>query len=283
MKKKLSLFLLVLCSLGAFLVAIPTRADSGWDSSYDSGGSSSSSWSSSSSSSSYSSDYDSDSDFSSGDVFFLLILLIAVIIYGIYFKAVAGDRTNGVGEKEYDYDDISDDLISEYGYATTELKKELFRKFIAVQNAWMDFDYKELENLCTDELYNMYKSQLNALKLKNGQNMMHDFKLEDLKIVNMTKEGKELVVEVYMRVSFYDYVVNTKTNNVIRGTKKEKIRNNYMMTFVKGEIDTDSVVNCPSCNAKVHVNSRGECEYCHSVIIRGANSFVLSKKVNINR
>ena len=111
---------------------------------------------------------------------------------------------------------------------------------------------------------------------------MSDFKLDTLNIYNIEDKTDKIVVQVYMRVSFYDYVINTKSCDVIRGKKYQPITNNYVMIFVKGKINTNSIIKCPSCGADVHVNARGECEYCNSVIVKDADSFVLSKKTNIN-
>ena len=64
---------------------------------------------------------------------------------------------------------IDEEEIKKY---IPKFKKEVFltqayNNFVAVQNAWSEFDYKELRKLLTDELYNTYHSQLIALKAKN--------------------------------------------------------------------------------------------------------------------
>ena len=86
-----------------------------------------------------------------------------------------------------------------------------------------------------------------------------------------------------MKISFYDYVINSETGSVTRGNKNRKIVNNYEMTFVKSSTNNNDVVKCPSCSADVHVNASGKCEYCGSVIVKDSGEFVLSKKVNKNR
>jgi len=47
----------------------------------------------------------------------------------------------------------------------------------------MNLDYEALSKLCTNELYNFYKADLEVLKLKNGQNIMSDFNLQTI-IIN---------------------------------------------------------------------------------------------------
>jgi len=285
--KKVLLFIFIV--LGSLLImTYPAKADSGWDSDYDSGGSSwDSDWSSGSSwdnnydwdddSNSYSSSNSTSNDFYS--------LLLFIFIFGVVvissIRRIKRSSTSVVSMPIYN--DISPDIILVFGYTLDNLKKELFDKFVDIQNAWMEFDYNSMRNLCTNELYNAYKSQLEVLKIKNGKNIMNEFDLQDIKIVNMHEEGNQIVVDVFMKVSFFDYVIDTKTDKVTRGKKDQKITNSYMMTFIKGNnSDSSLLVKCPSCGAETHVNTTGTCEYCRSVIVKDANEFVLSKKKNIN-
>ena len=271
------------------------RADSGWDSSYDSGGSSSSSssswssgggshssssWSSGSSSGSYSS-----SSGSVGSAIFTLIVWVIIIIVIISIvnsrSTASGSATKNVVLRE----DIDESRIKELLPNETlgSLKHMAFEKFVDIQNAWMEFDYDKLRELCSDELYNTYESQLESLKLKNGKNIMTAFDNEEIKIIDIKKENKIITVSVYLRVTFYDYVINNKTKEVIRGTKDHTLTNNYEMQFVREENDKKKEVKCPNCGAKVKAVTSGKCEYCGSTVVVDANEFVLSKKTNINK
>ncbi len=179
--------------------------------------------------------------------------------------------------------EISSETLAGFGINDREaLKQEFFQKYVDIQNAWMNFDYDALQNLCTDELYNTYKSQLDVLKLKNGQNIMSDYKLEQAKVVAVRDENNQLSVTVMMKISLFDYVIDANTGEVRRGNKNKKLKNNYVMTFVKSSIDTNNVIHCPNCNSEVHVNASGECEYCGTVIVKSSKEFVLAKKENTN-
>ena len=88
---------------------------------------------------------------------------------------------------------------------------------------------------------------------------------DTLNIYNIEDKTNQVVVQVYMRVSFYDYVINTVSGEVTRGTKQRKLTNNYILTFVKSK---DSVTNnCPNCGAPNKGNTSSTCEYCDSVMI----------------
>ena len=279
MKKKFkSLICILLCAF-AILTTLNVKADSGWDSSYDSGGSSWSSSDSWSSSSDYSSSYSGDVD--GGDVVFLVL---AIFIFAIIIIAF-GSKGTKTSTSSYHYNDISLEDLQKYlpGKTLEQVKKDVFARFVNIQDAWMNFDYDALREYCTDELYNTYVSQLETLKLKNGQNIMSDYQNLDMKITNITSENNVVSLTVYAEIRFHDYVINTKTNEVTRGSKDRLMTNHYLMTFVIKKGDAKSIKNCPSCGAPFEHNASGICEYCGSTIIKEADELVLSKKTNINR
>src|SRR5699024_1121310 len=82
------------------------------------------------------------------------------------------------------------------------LKKMTYQKFIDIQEAWMNFDYDALSKLCTNELYNSYKTQLETLKLKKGQNIMSDFELLDAKVTRLIEDDQFITLTVYMKITF---------------------------------------------------------------------------------
>ena len=165
-------------------------------------------------------------------------------------------------------------------YDSKVLKEELYKLFVDIQNAWMEFDYEKLRSLCTDELYNTYKAQLYVLKAKKQKNIMHDYKLITSKIDSIKEENDTVTIIVFMEVELYDYVVNDK-NKVVRGTKKNTLINNYEMTFVRG-IGT-STTTCPNCGKELDDSPSSVCKYCGSNIVKNSNKFVLSRKKNINK
>ena len=279
MKKKFkSLICILLCAF-AILTTLNVKADSGWDSSYDSGGSSWSSSDSWSSSSDYSSSYSGEAD--AGDIIFIVL---AIFIFAIIIIAF-GSKGTKTSTSSYHYNDISLEDLQKYlpGKTLEQVKKDVFARFVNIQDAWMNFDYDALREYCTDELYNTYVSQLETLKLKNGQNIMSDYQNLDMKITNITSENNVVSLTVYAEIRFHDYVINTKTNEVTRGSKDRLMTNHYLMTFVIKKGDAKSIKNCPSCGAPFEHNASGICEYCGSTIIKEADELVLSKKTNINR
>ena len=142
----------------------------------------------------------------------------------------------------------------------------------------MEFDYDKLSKLCGDELYNSYKSDLETLKLKNGKNIMDSFKLWELKVYNITDSKDGIVLDVYLRVQFHDYVINTTNNNVIRGNKTQIHNNEYLLKYKKKNVVLDK---CPACGAKIDDKSNQICSYCGTNIVNNNSNFVLVEKGRI--
>ena len=282
MKKKFIVFLTVIGMLfsGVNLV----KADSGWDSSYDSGGGwdSGGSWDSGWDSGGSWSSSTSGGSYSDGDGFAFMIIFAVVVIIIIYFSINNRGGKGGSGSTSNfnKYSDIKDDRLKKIGMDADEFKKLAFELYKSIQEEWMNFDYEGLRKHLTDELYNSYVMQLDALKVKGQQNIMKDFENIDVKITNITEEAGIVNVTVYLHTAMYDYVVDNNKKTV-RGKDNHKIDIEYSITFVKAS--DESLKKCPNCGAPFEGVAGGKCEYCGSTIVIGPKEYVMSKKTCIGQ
>lgn len=297
-KKILLSILVVTLSFG--LIYMPVKADSGWDSDYDSGG-----WDSDwDSGSDWDSDWDSDNDYdsdyywsssssSSGGGSFsdfmgalIIVIIIIVVVYSITNN---NNRPKGGTSrkitKSNNYQDINIQKIASIdpSISIADFKSKVFTIYKDIQTAWMNFDTDTIRNLTTDEIYNMYSSQLETLKLKGQKNIMKDITLEETKIIDIKKVNNIITVSVYMRVKCYDYVIKEKTGETVRGKDKNKIIIEYILSFVKSSINNNSEETCPNCGALVDINASATCPYCDSTLVKDASDYVMSKKTCIGQ
>ena len=113
---------------------------------------------------------------------------------------------------------------------------------------------------------------------------MNYFDNEGVRITNIEEVNGEIILTVFLSVRFYDYVINTNNDSVIRGNKDFKILNNYIMTFIMSSNPEETeLTKCPNCGASIEHITSGECEYCYSTIVKKPSKFVLSKKTNVNK
>ena len=279
------IFILVIFSLLSFGYV---KADSGWDSSYDSGGSwdSGSSWDSSSSW-----DYDYDGGYYSGTTIYtdddglgyIIIIIIIIVIIVVIANQIKINRNVNNSSKEFSYFDLTDDKIKyiDASIDKEKLKEEAFSIYKNIQESWMNMNYESLRKYKTDELYNMYESQLKKLKIKNQKNIMKDIELKNIKITDINITNGIEKITFYLNVNQYDYVVDSN-NKVVRGNDKIKNNVEYIITLIRSMKD-EKLDKCPNCGASIDIVSGGICPYCDSRIINSTNQFVMSKKECINQ
>lgn len=260
----------------------PSHADAGYHSSY-SGGSSSSSHSSSSSyssSSHSSSSYSSGSSSSSGEgslAGFIIWIIIIVII--IYFSSRKGktsapaltklqSNAAAIAKLKQLIPDFDEKKFLQNGY----------QMFLDVEDAWMNFKLEDVHNIITDEMFNMYESQLSSMEIKGEQNIMNGFVLRDSAITNCVDQNDNVEVTAKYIIEFYDYIIEKESGKVLRGSKTNKLRMYYDFTFIMKNTE-EKIDKCPNCGAPVEVNASGVCPYCNSKIVGENTSWVMSKKV----
>ena len=158
------------------------------------------------------------------------------------------------------------------------MKDKVFDIFVKVQMAWMNFDNDALNELCTDELATTYIGQLTSLKVKNGQNIMKNFKRLKCNITSVMENDNIIVINAAMRVQFYDYVINVKTRKVERGKKYRRVCNDYRLVYHVYKHLIDGKLKCPKCGAMIVPNKSGVCEYCHTIISYTNDKMMLAKK-----
>lgn len=277
MKRNVLILILCLILVGLFVTTINiglVGADSGFDSSFDSD------FGSDFGSSSF--DFDSGGSGSGGPfaIFFPFLFIITMIIISVITTVV-----NKGKQKEIINNALNskltllnpDDFIED-----KRLEVEAFNIYKKIQYAWMNFDEELIRKNTTDEMYNMYLMQLDTLKVKSQKNVMYDIKYLGSKIKERYEENGQETIVINMNVSCYDFIIDTRTNNVVRGLANKVNYYNYELTFVK-TVDDKKLDICPRCGAPVEENNSGVCEYCKSTLVSDKYTLILSKKKMISQ
>ena len=269
-------------------IYLPVKADSGWDSDYDSGSSSSSDWGGSDYSSS---DWSSSGGDYSGGAPSVVTIIIVIIIIVIIVKSnnnrngSNGSSSSNTSNNITNYKDIDTEKINsiDKDLNIEEFKNKAFNIYKDLQTAWMEFDTDTIRKLTTDEVYNMYSSQLETLKLKKQKNIMKDIELIDAKVIDIRKENNIITVDVYLNIRCYDYVIKEATKEVVRGKDNAKLNIKYKLSFIKSATNNNKEEKCPNCGAPVDIVSSATCPYCDSTLVKTASDYVLSKKTALGQ
>ena len=315
--KKFSLIvsIVMVFTLGFYFVTNESRiqVDSGFDSS------SSSSWDSSSSSSkslSYSSDSSSDHNYNTINLLeidanqkaiicvFTFILIVALVIIAkisarnskklqenvkegidnnkssdeMINKIIDDDEKNKKKIKQ-NSEMLLNKLLEKEQTTKEEFYKKLFNIYKDVQISWMNFDYDKMKNLVSDEMFNMYHSELQTLELSNQKNVMKKIKYNSCELLSLEENEEALNIKVKLNVRCYDYIVNSKTNDLIKGYKDKYWFYEYEIEFIKNKNINHSCINC---GTKLEKNMN-KCPSCGSIILNNNEEWVMSKKKMVNQ
>lgn len=208
------------------------------------------------------------------------------IIRSIHSRNKINDSwRNNIQSRSSNYEELSQTKIASVDPTINIItfKSKVFDIYKDIQIAWMNFDTDTIRKLTTDEIYNMYKSQLETLKLKGQKNIMKDITLEEAKVIDIKKVNNIITVNVYMRVKCYDYVVKEEPWQIVRGRDKQKVIIEYVLSFVKSSTNNNKEEKCPNCGAPVEINSSSTCPYCESTLVKDSADYVMSKKTCVGQ
>ena len=271
MKKRVWIVVLCLLIVGVVISTAHIQlvgADSGFDSSYDSGSSS------------------SDSGDGGGLIYLIYLCfeypLLGIVVLAILVLLYFSNKKKGQKILEESLNSKLDLLDINMYSEEKRLEIEAFNLYKKIQFAWMNFDEEALRKCLTDEMYNMYLMQLDTLKVKNQKNIMYDIKYIGSNIKEKYEENGQETIVINMNVSCYDFIIDTRTNKVVRGSSSKVNIYNYELTFVRTKENKQNDI-CPQCGAPVEANNSGVCEYCKSTLISNSYTLVMSKKKMISQ
>ena len=277
MKKLKPILLIALAILTCFsLLTVNLKADSGWDSGYDPGG-----WDSGSDSSWSSSDSGWSSSGGSGGGSWESAVVTLVVIIVILIIISNGNKNGNLGaipnSLKITKPSVPDNILESYGLDRVEILEHAFKIYRDVQIAWMNFDYDTLRKNLSDELFNTYKMQLEALKLKNQKNIMEDFLNRQMVITGVSENDGLITLNIELVVAQRDYVVD-QNNNIVKGIKARQMLVHYELTFTMTK--EENAGKCPNCNAPLANQASSKCPYCGSTVVTKNHDLVMTKKQN---
>ncbi|MBQ7667890.1 MAG: TIM44-like domain-containing protein [Clostridia bacterium] len=163
-----------------------------------------------------------------------IVMILVIPVVNLICKLVGK-----VHKFDKEYEEVTDerqllfsneiDNLKEYSFSF----EEAFTLFKNLEIAWSNFDYASLQSLTTPELYNTLKLQLDALNMKQQQNVLRDIISNDFEILQASTNNGVTTIEVNMSINQKDFVIDLKTGEVLSGNQFESHRDVYSLTFIK--------------------------------------------------
>lgn len=216
-----------------------------------------------------------------GDIMFPSVMMIvdfmAVFIGAFILVPVLGVTKRVVykGKMAYhEYEDMDDYELSGLGFSNRDLlKKVLIEQYIDIKQAFSDFDYKRLVELCSKNKYMLYKNELKLLEQVGEKKMFKDFRVIDSKIYDGYKSNDGIRFMMILKLEYYEYTVDNY-NKVTHGSDVNKKEIMMRLSFFKS-LSSKEIDECPNCGSPVTVDSMEYCSYCGTELNFRLGEFVL--------
>ena len=155
--------------------------------------------------------------------------------------------------------------------------------YVKMQHAWTERKWEEMRPLETEKLFEQHNAQIQEYIRNKTINVVERIAVNYATIYSFRQTEEKDIVDVALKATKRDYIIDEKTGNVVQGNKNQDRITVYQMTFertkgtltAKGKENLDAK-NCPNCGAPLKFTSSGKCEYCGSIVSTGVHDWVLS-------
>ena len=199
--------------------------------------------------------------------FLIVLLLVVILILYNPLKSKIKEENDAIDNLI----DIPTEELNKLNINIDEFKVEIFEIFKSVKQYWISENDDELRVLLSEDVYNEYKKESAVLKFNKQKNNIDDIELLDIKVVKLYMVDNDNYIDIYLKTSLYDYIVD-ENNNVIRGFNDKKKVEEYLLTFL---IKKHLLDKCPYCMGPL-IDNKNECSYCGK-LIDNRSEYVLSK------
>ncbi|MBW1917016.1 MAG: TIM44-like domain-containing protein [Deltaproteobacteria bacterium] len=105
--------------------------------------------------------------------------------------------------------------------------------FFKVQGAWMQQDLSSMQPLIDEYLFMVLNHDLEIMKARGQINRLENITLHQVEIQKVWQEHELEYVTIRFLANLLDYVVDTKTSQVIAGSDSEPVKFDESWTFVR--------------------------------------------------
>ena len=161
--------------------------------------------------------------------------------------------------------------------------------YIRLQAAWSKGDWEDIRTFESNELFEQHRNQLQEYLDKGQLNKMDRVGVLNERYSGFKQQAGKDVLEIDLDVKQIDYIIDSKTKQIVIGDPNEEDYGTYRLTFSrttgnKTNVATGEtkITNCPNCGAPTTITSSGKCPYCGSVITTTDYGWVLSNLSKIS-
>lgn len=149
-----------------------------------------------------------------------------------------------------------------------------------VNAAWASNDLRPARGVVSDGLYDYLQYWVEAFKKQDLRNELVDMAISHTLVAKVIRDRWYDAITIRVWGQGKDFVINTKTGKVVRGSKSRSRKYSEYWTLLRsrgrrGEPNANPT--CSNCGAPLKVTMSGECEHCSAHVTNGEFDWVLSK------
>lgn len=119
-----------------------------------------------------------------------------------------------------------------------EIQIKAFNLIKEIKIAKMNLDIDKIKNIATNNVYNLYETQIETLKNKQQKNIVGQIKYIKSYITNTANNNQTINLRVV--IECFDYIINNK-NNIVKGKYNRKVLQTYEIEMINN--DSNYVIN----------------------------------------
>lgn len=220
--------------------------------------------------------------------FFAIIMIFMTII--ISAKKIKND---GSINKKKDYNmptkyfnkdteiTLNDLLELDKDYNEKAYLLSLYKSFVNIQNDYMNMNILGLKNKVSQRLYDIYSDNLAKFKIEGRKHMITDINPVKSKIISIKIEDNKEIVNLYLEVTCFDYILSVNSSSVVLGSKTSSINLGMELTFSRDITNEINNSNCNHCGNILPSNTSGTCPFCGALVLSNEYNWVLEKRSEV--
>ena len=136
-----------------------------------------------------------------------------------------------------------------------------------------------IKNFMTEELYDKLVTQRKKFERDGLEFITENLLIEKCSIYDYYKGISREEILILINATMVEYIINKKTNEIVRGDRYKEYNKNILMTFSRQNTkEYEGLIhNCPNCGAKVTKTELGKCGYCSTLLIPIRYNWTLTK------
>ncbi|CAN5792632.1 hypothetical protein BH11MYX3_BH11MYX3_13770 [soil metagenome] len=149
-----------------------------------------------------------------------------------------------------------------------------------LNKAWSNNDLRTVRGMVSDGLFDYLQYWVDTYKKQGLRNELFDIGITHTIVAKVARDRWYDAVTVRLWATGKDFVVNSETGKVVRGSKHTPRPYTEYWTLIRSRGRKGAPIatpNCPNCGAPLNITMAGECEHCRAHITAGEFDWVLSK------